>query len=58
MRFILSEVIKPATHRVGSSLGIYLATLEYFTAGQVETLATAATVVAGFLVDLMIRKVL
>ncbi len=58
MKFFFTEFIKPATHRIGSVVGVYFASLDYFTEGQLASLETASIVMAGYLVDLVVRKAL
>lgn len=58
MKWILTEILKPAVHRVGSVLGMAVASTQYFTEGQAATLEAASVLVGGYLIDLVVRKVL
>lgn len=55
---IFNEIFKPMLHRVGTALGVWLASLDAFTDGQIATLENAAIIVSGLVFDLLVRKVL
>ena len=58
MKWIVNEILKPVTHRVGSIVGVHLATLDFFTKQEVATLQTACVLLGGYALDLLVRKVL
>jgi hypothetical protein len=56
IKFVLTEILKPATHRLGSALGVYLASMSAFSEAELVTLENASLIVMGFVVDLLVRK--
>lgn len=58
MKVVYAELIKPMVHRLGSALGIYLGGLELMTQAEGDTVGAAVTILAGYAVDLVVRKVL
>jgi hypothetical protein len=54
--FIFQELLKPVVHRLGSQLGLVLAATDAFTDGQIATIEQAAILIAGFCIDLIVRK--
>lgn len=58
MKILYAELIKPMAHRLGSALGLYLGGLELMTQAEADTVGSAVTILAGYAVDLVVRKVL
>lgn len=58
MKFLLNEILKPATHRIGSALGVYFASLGAFDQVELDTLESASIIALGFVADLIVRKAL
>lgn len=57
MNWIAHEIIRPVAHRLGTAVGVALASLGV-AAGDVEVIVAAVPVVLGVAADLIIRRVL
>lgn len=45
-------------HRIGTAVGVYLASAEIFSTAQIDVLSNAVTILSGVALDLLVRKVL
>jgi hypothetical protein len=57
-KFIFTELIRPLITRIGSAIGVYLASADVFATGEIDVLVAAANILGGYAVDLVVRRVL
>lgn len=57
MNWIAHEIVRPLAHRLGTAIGVALASFGV-AAGDIETIVAAVPVVLGVAADLIIRRVL
>lgn len=55
---LFQELVKPMIHRLGTVIGVYLASADLFTQAQIDILTQGGVIIAGLAVDLLVRKVL
>jgi hypothetical protein len=57
-KLVIQEFLRPAVTRVGTVVGVYLASADLFTQAQIDVLSQGSVILAGLLLDLVVRKVL
>lgn len=58
MNHLAREVLKPLLYRLGSAFGVFVASADYFSDAEVATIQTALVLVGGYVVDLLMQKVI
>ena len=56
LQILIANIFKPIVHRVGSVVGVYLASADLFTTAQIDILSQGSIILAGFALDLIVRK--